>query len=99
MTTEKPIWMSFSHYQKHLNPQEKSIEYAINRCMNVLAMIAKLKDRNRTIENMCEDIFGKNEDGLIIAGDIEAEKHLKNLKMIRRLKAYYNSCLSRVEGF
>lgn len=67
--------------------------------VKVLAMIAQLKDRNQTIFNMCENFYGRSENGKVKAPESESVKFNRNLETIERLKQYYNYCLSNVGAF
>lgn len=95
------IIASTSNYQKHLyfENSPNSSEYTLDRCMKVLAMIAKLKDRNQLICDMCENFYGRDSSGFIKTNECELKKYMGNLETILRLKRYYNFCLSRVLKF
>lgn len=86
---------SITNFQKHLyfenNPSSR--EYALDRCMKVLAMIAKIKDRNQLISDMYDNLLSDS------IKTIEYKKFKNNLEMIKRLEGYYNYCLSRVFKF
>lgn len=90
-----------TNFQKHLyfenNPKSK--EFKLDKCIKVLAMIAQLKDRNQTIFNMCDNFYGRSENGKVKAPEREAIKFNRNLEVIERLKKYYNYCLSNVGVF
>lgn len=95
-TTEK-----LSNYHKHLYFEErpKSKEYQLDKCIKVLAMIAKLKDRNDRIRNFGETYYGKSANGNVYAPESEYIKYTKNIETIKRLKSYYNYCLTNVNKF
>lgn len=90
-----------TNFQKHLyfenNPERK--EFKLDKCIKVLAMIAQLKDRNQSILNMCDNFYGRSESGKVVAPERESIKFNKNLETIKRLKKYYNYCLSNVGVF
>lgn len=90
-----------TNFQKHLyfekNPKSK--EFQLDKCIKVLAMVAQLKDRNQAILNMCDNFYGRSENGKVKAPEREAYKFNRNLATIERLKKYYNYCLSNVGRF
>ena len=90
-----------SNYSNHLyfenNPSSR--EFQLDKCIKVLGMIARLKDRNQIIEDCCENFYGKSENGRIKAPETEAIKHSTNIATIKRLKSYYNYCLSNLKQF
>ena len=90
-----------TNYQNHLYFEQspKSKEYALNKCIVVLGMIAKLKDRNVAIKDYCNKFYGTDVNGSIKAPEKEANDFERNIKMIKRLRKYYNYCLARVENF
>ena len=90
-----------TNYQNHLYFEQspKSKEYALNKCIVVLGMIAKVKDRNAAIKDYCERFHGRDVNGSIKATEKEAKDFEQNIKMIKRLRQYYNYCLARVEKF
>jgi len=90
-----------TNYQKHLYFENlpNSKEYALNKCIGVLGIIAKLKDRNRAIAETCEQYYGRDENGKIKATDKEAGKFNRNLAAIARLKNYYNTCIEKLKKF
>ena len=89
------------NFEQHLYFENRinSREYAIDRCMKVLGMIARLKDRVEKTEIMCENLYGRNEEGVIMASNIEFKIHKRALEMIERLKKYYNFCVLRINMF
>ena len=90
-----------SNYQKHLyfEKRTQSKEYALDKCIKVLALIAKLKDRNERIRNYGETYYGKSANGNAYAPESEYIKYVKNIEIIKRLKSYYNYCLSNLKNF
>lgn len=92
---------SDTHYKKHLyfegNPNSR--EFQLDKCIKVLAMIARLKDRNTNIINTCEFIYGKHENGRVRVTERDLLRFNRNLEMIERLKGYFNYCLSKVNKF
>lgn len=90
-----------TNFQKHLNFEDypESKEFKLNKCVKVLSMIARLKDRNQDIIRECNYLYGKSKDGKNLASEVEFEKFNKNLELINRLKKYYNYCLSNVGAF
>lgn len=86
MQTEK-----LSNYQKHLYFENdvNSKEYQLNKCIVVLGLIAKVKDRlNR-----------KQSYGFSFNDETRTEEIKHNLRLIRRLFSYYNYCLTKVKTF
>lgn len=90
-----------TNYQKHLYFEENtnSKEFALSRYISVLGMIAQLRDRNQAILESCETLYGRNENGKVIAPSTEVDMYDKHHAMIKRLKNYYNFCLSRLTIF
>lgn len=91
--------MANKNYENHLYFEPYSKEYMLNRCIKILGMIAKLKDRNERLINFCEKIYGVSENGLIKSDNKRAYQYEKNKKTIRRLKSYYNNLISRLDRF
>ena len=90
-----------SNYSNHLRFEDRpnSKEFQLDKCIKVLGMIARLKDRNQIIEDCCENFYGKSENGRIKAPETEAIKYSTNIATIKRLKSYYNYCLSNLKQF
>jgi len=90
-----------TYYKRHLYFEDRpdSKEYNLDKCVKVLAMIAILRDRNQSIRNMSESIYGTSSDGHIKASVEDYNKYNRNKKTIERLKRYYNYCLTRLESF
>lgn len=90
-----------SNYSKHLYFENtpKSKEFALDKCNKVLAMIARLKDRNKRIEDYCLNFYGRDSQGKIKATENYLLKINENLETIKRLKTYYNYCINKLEKF
>ncbi len=90
-----------TNYQNHLYFEEikDSKEFALDKCIKVLGLIARLKDRNQSISDMCVEAYGRSANGSILAPKYESDKYKRNLATIRRLKSYYNYCISKLEPF
>jgi hypothetical protein len=90
-----------SNYQKHLyfDNTPTSKEFSLDKCIKVLGLIAILKDKNQSIINFSNEFYGKNENGMINTTEREFAKFNNNLETIKRLKSYYNYCLSKVKSF
>lgn len=82
-----------SNYETHLyyenNPNSE--EYKLNKCINVLGLIAILKDRNRNIIQVYKTFYQNDK----LEGKLKKDFD-KNKEMINRLKSYYNYCLSKL---
>lgn len=92
---------NLSNYYKHLHFENRpdSKEYALNRCIEVLGMIAIVKDRNLTIEQLSAELYGKSDTGNIITSEREYKRYQWNKKVIERLKRIYNYRLSLLLPF
>ncbi|MGL6284869.1 MAG: hypothetical protein ACRC2J_20875 [Microcoleaceae cyanobacterium] len=73
-----------TNYESHLYFEKypKSKEYALNKCINILAMIAVLKDRNLNITLACEAVYGKNNSGAVTGTVNDVQQHQKNKDLI-----------------
>ena len=90
-----------TYFKKHLyfESHPNSREYKLDRCMKVLGMIAQLRDRNRRIELFNEQIYGRTDNGHLLASESDCNEYILNTKKIQRLKGYYNYCLSKLESY
>ena len=90
-----------SYYRKHLKADEVigTREYQAKKLMDILGLIAKIKDRIKNIEEVSEQFFGLTKDGKIKTTPQEALKHQNYSKMLKRVKAYYNNNLSKLKTF
>lgn len=90
-----------TNYQKHLyfenNPNSK--EYKLDKCNKILALIARLKDRNQTIIDFCIEFYGETSDNCIKCSVENKKTILQNRKTILRLKMYFNKCLLQITSF
>lgn len=88
-------------YKKHLYFEQRtqSKEYQLDKCMKVLELIARVKDRNQNIREFCENCFGTNSTGNIITTQAELDKYNFNLEVIKRLQKYYNNLIQNLKRF
>lgn len=85
-----------SNYQKHLYFENdvNSKEYQLHKCIAVLGLIAKVKDRLCRINN-----FVDSESFAFVNAKSYTEKIKHNSLLISRLHDYYNYCLTKVNKF
>lgn len=88
--------MQNSNYKNHLyfEDRKESKEYALNKCIKILALIAILKDKNESNRSFYNDIYGENRMPLS-----ESVKYRQNLKTIKRLRGYYNNLIKKLGMF
>lgn len=98
MQTEVSI---ISHYSKHLKDDEVlgTKEYQLKKLMDILGLIAKIKDRKKDIEDISKQLYGINENGRIKSTAEYAKKHRNYSEMLKRVKLYYNNQLSKLKQF
>lgn len=92
---------TISQYSRHLRNDNVTgtREYQIKKLMDILGLIAKIKDRIKTIEEISERFYGLTKDGKIKTTPQEALKHQNYRKILRRVKAYYNNNLSKLNPY
>lgn len=92
---------AISHYSRHLRNDEVlgTKEYQIKKLMDILGLIAKIKDRMKNIADVSKKIFGVNENGKIKATAQDAAKYANYSEMLKRVKTYYNNNISKLKTF
>lgn len=85
-----------TYFQKHLYFDADSREYQLGKCMKVLEMIARVKDKIDEIEQHCIKFYGFNEYGRLQGSESDNLKYAKNKATLKRLKSYYNYCLTKI---
>lgn len=92
--------MEKSNYWQHLNYEnfEKSKSYKLNKCLNILAMIARLNDRKSSLVNFAKELHG-TKDGILLMKKEDIIKIEQYKKMIVRLKNYYNKNINELKKF
>lgn len=90
-----------SYYKKHLNFESNqfSKEYQLAKCNSILGMIARLKDMNKSLKETYEYFYGKSINGNILVSKHDFERYNIRLKIIERLKKYYNNNLDKLTKF
>lgn len=92
----KPILKTF--FQSHLYFDENSKEYALDECMKILGLIARVKDRNNDIIEMSRKFYGCTEKG-VRTTESEFDRYEKNKLIINRLQRYYNNKITNLVKF
>lgn len=77
------VALNYKHHI-HFSEDRNSKEYALDKCMKILGLIAQVKDRMEVVKRYS----GTNDTRFITYG-----------KTISRLKKYYNYALSNVVKF
>lgn len=87
------------YYQKHLKADEvlATKEYQLKKLMDILGLIAKIKDRIVNIQETSKLFYGINENGKIKTTQKEADKYIMYGEMLKRVKEYYNNQLSNLK--
>lgn len=93
--------MTTTNYHKHLyfEKEKDSKEYAIAKCMNILGLIARVKDRNAEILENAERYGGRSHEGKLLVYRSDLDKIRFNKEVINILQRYFNNCLHKVKRF
>lgn len=90
-----------TNFRKHLyfETLPESREYLLNKCIDILGLIASLKDRQEDIRETAQSVYGVNNEGKLMASPDMVEKYKRNNATMKRLKQYYNYRLLKVANF
>jgi len=97
MQTEVSI---IRHYSKHLKADEVkgTKEYQVKKLMDILGLTAKIKDRMADIKETSKSFYGVDKDGKILSTQKLADRYSDYRKMLKRVEAYYNNNLSKLNN-
>lgn len=90
-----------SLYKMHLyNDEVKGTrEYEVKKLMDILGLIARVKDKINDVKNTSKVMYGTDTDGNILTDQRLKILYIKNSEMHKRLKAYYNNNISKLKTF
>jgi len=89
-----------SHYSRHLRNDNVTgtREYQIKKLMDICGLIAKIKDRMTGIQDTSKSFYGVDKDGNILTTQKLADRYSNYSAMLKRVKAYYNNNLSKLNN-
>lgn len=90
-----------SNFKKHLYYEgfPETREYKHHRCIEILGLIAQVKDRNADILKTAEMLHGKTPKGGYLISPSEWAKYQQNLLVLKRLERMYRFDLDKLDPY
>jgi len=74
-------------------------EFEVKKLMDILGLIARVKDKIADVKNTSKTIYGTDIDGNILTDQRLKVLYIKNSELLKRLKQYYNNNISKLKPF